>query len=211
MGKACFRTRKWPQAIGTSFAQAPRALVLTVALSLAACHEPQTTNTVTTATTGSDTPTSQTDNAEPVAQANAPLVFLTDLSGRLENGQAVSAFMAPEFTFVYHVDNRCDGNTDGVLDALPASRVDGPFRLEVTNDGDGWACERKPVSKFEITFDLQKVLADWDRFEVYQHENDPYRESIEGRGVSDYLVVQLAGEEDELRIDRLEYRSEDPG
>ncbi len=143
---------------------------------------------------------------EPKAQDNS------DASSFVENlkaGNELNSFFSENWTLVYHEDNRCDGSTDGQIDDLESSQVNAAIKLEVENDGEGWACDKKEPSTFDLEFDLRKKVADWDRFEIpgdeSQEENVVY---VLGMGASDYIVLHY---NDEGLISTLEYKSEDPG
>ena len=78
----------------------------------------------------------------------------------------MSLFFNDSWIFIYHEDNRCDGSTDGQIDNLKSTQIDSIIRLQVKNDGDGWACDKKGPKTFDLDFDLNKKIADWDRFEI---------------------------------------------
>lgn len=127
----------------------------------------------------------------------------------LEAGENLNAYFSNDWFFVYHEDNRCDGSTDGEIDHLRSTQIDSIIRLQVKNDGDGWACEKKEPSTFEMDFDLKKKVTTWDRFEIPEEEDQ--EEGVVyvlGAGASDYLMLYY---NDNNLIIKLEYRSEDPG
>ena len=133
----------------------------------------------------------------------------SDFVKGLKNGENLSSFFNANWIFIYHEDNRCDGSTDGQIDNLKSIQVDTIIRLQVKNDGDGWACDKKASKTYDLDFDLKKKIANWDRFEMphydNQEENIVY---IVGAGESDYLILHY--DNNDLII-KLEYRSEDPG
>jgi hypothetical protein len=127
----------------------------------------------------------------------------------LETGGELSLFFNDSWTFVYHEDNRCDGSTDGQIDNLKSTQIDSVIRLEVKNDGDGWACDKKVPRTFVLAFDLKKKVTDWDRFDIPHYENQEANiVYVVGAGESDYLKLHY---NDNNLIVKLEYRSEDPG
>jgi hypothetical protein len=133
-------------------------------------------------------------------------------SGFIENlksEEKLSLFFNDSWIFIYHEDNRCDGSTDGQIGNLKSTQIDSIIRLQVKNNGNGWACDKKKTKTFDLNFDLKKKITDWDRFEIPNYENQ--EENIiyvVGAGESDYL--RLHYNENGLII-KLEYRSEDPG
>lgn len=129
--------------------------------------------------------------------------FITNL----KNGEKLSSFFNEHWIFMYHEDNRCDGSTDGQIDYLKNIQIDSIIKVQVKNDGDGWACDKKEPKTFDLDFDLKKKIADWDRFEIDNDENENIV-YIVGRGVSDYLKLHYNNNN---LIIKLEYRSEDPG
>jgi hypothetical protein len=127
----------------------------------------------------------------------------------LEMGGKLSLFFYDSWTFVYHEDNRCDGSTDGQIDNLKSTQIDSVIRLEVKNDGDGWACDKKVPRTFVLDFDLKEKVMDWDRFDIPNYENQKRNiVYMVGAGESDYLKLHY---NDNNLIVKLEYRSEDPG
>ena len=127
----------------------------------------------------------------------------------LKTGEKLSSFLNDNWIFIYHEDNRCDGSTDGQIDNLRSTQIDSIIKLQVKNDGDGWACDKKEPKTFDLDFDLKKKITDWDRFEIPNYENQ--EENIVylvGGGESDY--IKLHYDNNDLII-KLEYRSEDPG
>ena len=152
---------------------------------------------------------SQTEKAsitEPKVQADSiALGFLKNL----KSGKKLSYFFNDSWLFIYHEDNRCDGSTDGQLDNLKSSLIDSKITLEVKNDGNGWACDKKESTSFDLEFELMNKVADWDRFEIPNYENQEENVVlIFGAGESDYLKLHY---DDNNLIVKLEYRSEDPG
>ncbi len=127
----------------------------------------------------------------------------------LKIGEKLSSFFNDHWLFIYHEDNRCDGTTDGQLDNLKSTLIDSIITLQVKNDGDGWACDKKNPKTYTLDFDLKKKIADWDRFEIPNYENqDENIVYVLGAGESDYLKLHF---NDNNLIIKLEYRSEDPG
>lgn len=127
----------------------------------------------------------------------------------LKADEDLSAFFSNGWFFLYHEDNRCDGSTDGHIDGLLAVKIDETIVLSVINDGDGWACEKKDAKSFFLDFNLRAMLKSWDRIETPSIEN--LREHviyIYGKGESDYLKLHY---NKSFLIEKLEYRSEDPG
>lgn len=121
----------------------------------------------------------------------------------------MNSFFNDSWLFIYHEDNRCDGSTDGQLDNLKSSLIDSTITLEVKNDGNGWACDKKEPTSFDLEFNLMKKVAEWDRFEIPNYENQEENVVlIFGAGESDYLKLHY---DDNNLIVKLEYRSEDPG
>lgn len=137
--------------------------------------------------------------------------FVEKFVAQLKHQKPLAPLLRTDITFIYHSDNRCEGNTDGLIPKLSATHIDSPFTLEVTNDGDAWNCEKKAASTFEIEFDLQARLASWERLEAIPESGSPNAFIVEGRGQSDYMVVHLEVIAKEIAIFKLEYRSEDPG
>ncbi|MEM8892141.1 MAG: hypothetical protein AAGD28_29450 [Bacteroidota bacterium] len=136
----------------------------------------------------------------------------SSLSGFVENlksGKDLSSFFNPNWSFVYHEDNRCEGSTDGQVENLSNTAIDSEIKLAVKNDGDGWACEKKEPTSYELDFDLKQKVADWDRVEIAdygdQEEKIMY---VLGKGESDFLKLHF---NDQDLIIIFEYRSEDPG
>lgn len=127
----------------------------------------------------------------------------------LRNGEKLSSFFNNNWIFVYHEDNRCDGSTDGQIDNLNSAQIDSIIKLQVKNDGNGWDCDKKEPKTYDLYFDLKKKVADWDRFEIPNYENQEENiVYIVGEGESDYLKLYY---NDNNLIVKLEYRSEDPG
>jgi len=127
----------------------------------------------------------------------------------LEAGEELASYFNESWVFVYHEDNRCDGSTDGSLENLGIAAIDSPIKLEVKNDGEGWACEKKDPKTYEMEFDLKQKLKEWDRFEVQSYDKENQNSVyIAGSGESDYLKLTFNANK---QISQLEYRSEDPG
>ena len=127
----------------------------------------------------------------------------------LKTGEKLSSFLNDNWIFIYHEDNRCDGSTDGQIDKLRSTQIDSIIKLQVKNDGDGWACDKKEPKTFDLDFDLKKKITDWDRFEIPNYENQEENVVyLVGGGESDY--IKLHYDNNDLII-KLEYRSEDPG
>jgi len=129
-----------------------------------------------------------------------------DFVMNLKNGKRLSQFFVEDWKLMYHEDKRCTGSTDGQIDRLTNLQIDSNIILNVKNDGDGWACEKRDPKIYSIDFDLKKKIADWDRIEIRnQDKNTVY---IVGKGESDWLILHYNPMG--LIVD-LEYRSEDPG
>ncbi|WP_298956393.1 hypothetical protein [uncultured Nonlabens sp.] len=130
----------------------------------------------------------------------------------LNHNKNINLFMSDKWDFVYHEDNRCDGSTDGFLDNLNQNQIDEKITLKVTNDGDGWACEKTEKKSYEMTFSLKQMISEWDRIELASY-NDPCEETVYilGKGESDYLKLHLTKIKNDYLISKLEYSSEDPG
>lgn len=127
----------------------------------------------------------------------------------LKSGEKLSSFFNDNWIFIYHEDNRCDGSTDGQIDNLKSSQIDSTIKLQVLNDGEGWACDKKEPKTYNLDFDLMKKIKEWDRLEIpkanHQEKNIVY---IIGAGESDFLILHY---DDDNLIIKLEFRSEDPG
>lgn len=128
---------------------------------------------------------------------------------KLESGEDLSAFLNENWTFIYHRDNRCDGSTDGRLENLKDIQIDSNIKVPVKNDGDGWTCDKRDPTSYDLNFDLGEQIANWDRFEISHDENQEKNiVHIVGAGMSDYLKLHY---NERNRIVKLEYGSEDPG
>lgn len=131
--------------------------------------------------------------------------FLTNLKTQ----EKLSSFFDGNWILIYHEDNRCDGSTDGQIDNLKSTQIDSIIKLQVKNDGNGWACEKREPKTYDLDFDLRKKINGWDRFEITNHENQEENiVYVVGAGESDYLKLYY---NDKNLIVKLEYRSEDPG
>jgi len=127
----------------------------------------------------------------------------------LKNGEKLNSFFVENWILIYHEDNRCDGSTDGQIDNLISTQIDSIIKLQVENDGDGWACDKKEPKTYDLDFDLIKKIAEWDRIEIQNYENQAMNIIyVLGAGESDYLKLHY---DDNNLIVKLEYRSEDPG
>ncbi len=135
----------------------------------------------------------------------------TAILSALEKGASLAPFMTDSILFSYHEDNRCEGSTDGRIAALFRDRIDSSFAVVVRNDGEGWGCEKKPASEFELTFSLAQKLRYWDRIECQTIDREKGRLFVVGGGASDYLTLTYVARGKELLVTAMEYRSEDPG
>lgn len=127
----------------------------------------------------------------------------------LKEGKNLNSLFANNWTLIYHEDNRCTGSTDGKIDGLKSSNIDKTLTLKVSNDGDGWACEKTAPNQFDYDFDIKKLIETWDRFEIASFENNEKNTVyIQGAGDSDY--IKLFYNESNLII-KMKYSSEDPG
>ncbi|MCG8700144.1 MAG: hypothetical protein MI922_18960 [Bacteroidales bacterium] len=127
----------------------------------------------------------------------------------LSNGDCIGKYFKSNWTFIYHEYNRCDGSTDGNIDNLNSWQIDSIIKLNVKNDGNGWACDTKEPKAYDLEFNLKAIIGDWDRFKISNHES--HNKSIiyiVGAGESDYLKLHFNKRN---LIVKLEYRSEDPG
>lgn len=127
----------------------------------------------------------------------------------LKSSKQLNSFFGNNWTLVYHLDNRCSGSTDGTIANLSPLQIDKEIKLQVTNDGQGWACDTVASTTYEMSFNLSQLVQDWDRFTIEDYES-PEKNClyIEGKGASDYLKLYYNNEQ---HIIKLEYRSEDPG
>ncbi|MBO0591655.1 hypothetical protein I2486_09570 [Cellulophaga sp. E16_2] len=130
----------------------------------------------------------------------------------IKHNKNINQFMSDKWDFVYHEDNRCDGSTDGFLDNLNQNLIDEKITIKVTNDGDGWACDKTDKKSYEMTFSLKQKISEWDRIELASY-NDPCKKTVYilGKGESDYLKLHLIKIKNNYLISKLEYSSEDPG
>jgi len=140
-----------------------------------------------------------------------PKKIISALVDRLKNRLKISSLLSNKIIFIFHSDNRCDGSTDGIISNLSGSSIDRPFKIQVTNDGEGWACDKKKVSKYFLDFYLGKRLTQWDRIESSEYNNETNSVYIMGGGESDYMVFHFKKERENYSIYKIEYRSEDPG
>lgn len=137
--------------------------------------------------------------------------IVSELVERLKTRNDIGPLLSHEIVFVYHSDNRCDGSTDGEMSKLPGIRIDKPFKVEVINDGQGWACDKKKSSKYNIDFHLSKALKDWDRVESDKFNPKTNTVYIHGAGESDFMVFHFSKVNGRFVVNKIEYRSEDPG
>lgn len=137
--------------------------------------------------------------------------FAKKFVAQLKQQKPLAPLLRSDIVFVFHTDNRCDGNTDGLISKLPAAQIDSSFNIQVTNDGDAWDCEKKSPSSFEIEFSPHKRLSSWERFEAVSASETSNSFFVEGRGESDYLIVHVEKTAKEIAVFKIEYRSEDPG
>jgi len=127
----------------------------------------------------------------------------------LKSGKKISSFFSDNWMLIYHEDNRCDGSTDGQIANLISAQIDTIIRLQVKNDGDGWACDKQEPKSYALDFDIKKYIANWERFEIPNYESENKNIIyIVGAGESDYLKLYYNNSN---LIVKLEYRSEDPG
>lgn len=137
--------------------------------------------------------------------------FASEMLERLRSGHEISPLLSDNIIFIFHSDNRCDGSTDGLISDLPSRSIDLPFKIHVTNDGDGWECEKKEASTHEIEFSLRKQLTHWDRFEIGEYDKKANSIYFNGGGESDSMIIYFKKENDRDVVYKIEYRSEDPG
>ena len=130
----------------------------------------------------------------------------------IKQNKNINQFMSNKWDFVYHEDNRCDGSTDGFLENLNQNLIDEKITLKVTNDGDGWACNKTDKKSYKMTFSLKQKISEWNRIELASY-NDPCEKIVYilGKGESDYLKLHLIKVKNDYLISKLKYSSEDPG
>lgn len=127
----------------------------------------------------------------------------------LKNREKLSSFFAESWILIYHEYNRGDGSTYGQIDNLKNGQIDSIIGIEVINDGDGWARDKKESKSYKFDFNLEQLVDDWDRFEVPNYEGqDENIIYVVGAGESDYLKLTYNSSN---LIVKLEYGSEDPG
>ena len=127
----------------------------------------------------------------------------------LEAGENLERYFAKRWTLIYHEENRCEGMTQGFSDSLLPANIDQIIRLELKNDGQGWACDPKEARTFLYEFNIKELTQSWDRFEEEtgnQKENPT--SYLMGKGESDYMILHFNADN---KIFKLEYHSEDPG
>lgn len=129
----------------------------------------------------------------------------------IKKGKPIGFLMSETIEFVYHSDNRCDGSTDGTIKDLPGVNIDKEIKILVTNNGEGWACEKKKETTYEYTFKLSEYIKHWDRFTSSNYDAESNTIYLSGSGESDYIVIGFKKLNNEIFIDKFEYRSEDPG
>lgn len=149
-------------------------------------------------------------SSEKVLESNdqsfdAPSEFVRNL----KSGEKLGSFFNDEWTFIYHAYDRCSGSTDGKSENLKSEQIDSVIKLQVKNNGDGWACEKKEPKTYDMDFDLKKRLTNWDRFEIPNYENQEKNiVHVVGAGESDSIILHY---NDKGLIIRMEYNSVDPG
>jgi hypothetical protein len=138
-------------------------------------------------------------------QTNPAEIFVKHLT----NEENLQLLFNDKWTFIYHVDDRRDGSTDGQISNLPPFKIDEIIRIKVMNDGNGWLCDKKEPKEFYLDFNLKERVKDWDRIEIpnyeIQEKNVVY---VNGWGESDYIKLYY---DDNNLIVKMEYRREDPG
>lgn len=160
-----------------------------------------------------DAPSAQpaADQAAPKITELDPGVSLDDIAARfsdaLRDRDNLAPFMAPEYTFAYHMSDRCDGQVDGEAKGLIGDAIDRSIDFQVTADGDGWACPAREPYTNKARFKLRDGLRNWDRFEVLELDRGTNRAYIVGEGESGYIAITITASG---AVERLEYRNEDP-
>jgi hypothetical protein len=84
----------------------------------------------------------------------------------LKNEEKLQLLFSDNWTFIYHVDDRCDGFTDGQISNLSPFKIDEIIRIKVMNDGEGWYCDKKEPKEYYLDFCLRERVKDWDRIEI---------------------------------------------
>ena len=140
-----------------------------------------------------------------------PEQIVLKLISSIKSGRKIGDLMSDKIEFIYHSDNRCDGSTDGVIDDLPGNSIDDTIKVQVTNNGEGWACEKKKATTYQLDIKLDEYLKHWDRFESSSYNEESNSIDLHGSGESDYIILGFKKVRGRYLINKLEYRSEDPG
>ncbi len=138
-----------------------------------------------------------------------------DFTNRLKTGEKLSSLVNNVWSFIYNEYDRCSGSTYGKVSNQSNLAIDNELVLKVKNDSnDAWACEKKAPYYYEMKFDLQEKLRNWDRFELQNNEysDTPKKELnsfyILGAGESDYIKITI---DSNNLISSIKYSIEDPG
>jgi len=141
----------------------------------------------------------------------SPKLLAEELKTRLQNGKSLKSLFSNKWELIFHKDDRCEGSTDGQINNLTDNQIDEIIKIQVRNNGNGWDCEKKQPSKYNISFLLSKQVKTWDRFEISQYDEEKKIYFIVGEAESGYLIIHYADFKNKYLIVKLEYRSEDPG
>ncbi len=185
----------------------------TMLLSIVFCHDMSNEGTTCTIYTSRvSVPTLSID----VSQSTYPFLqtsevqsevnkFLEDLS----KSRSLENYFQDNWTLIYQVENRCDGITDGKGINLKRKQIDTIIMLQVSNDGQGWACDKQDPSKYNFEFDLKDLMKQWDRFEISGYDDvEKHIVYIVGGGESEFIKIYF---NQTKKIYQFEYHSEDPG
>jgi hypothetical protein len=135
-----------------------------------------------------------------------------DFKESLVKKESLSAYMNDNWTFVYHSDGRCEGSTDGSIQGLKQKQIDKKIKIKVTNDGDGWDCEKKEPSTYELDFLLKQTYDEWENFNLTPSAKEEKTIYIEnGDNYSYYLILRYSVLDGKYLITKLEFHNEDPG
>lgn len=133
-------------------------------------------------------------------------LFLRKLSKTAD----LSPLFGDSWTLSYYKDDRCEGVTTGRLEDLKPSQIDSNIEIQLNNDGYGWGeCERKERRSYTYQFNLKQLTQTWNRYEFADNRQmELHIFYIMAGGESDYLKIYF---NEQNKIVKLEYRSEDPG
>ncbi len=151
--------------------------------------------------------------AAPSIWENNPAAKVTakKFIGALKKHKKIAGYFDSKFEFIFHDDNRCDGDTDGVALAVLNTNIDKIVNIDVIKTGKGWACKNKKGKNYTLKFDFHGYVKESFETMSENYNKEKLMIYITGNYDTVWFTFHFKKVNDKYLIYKMKYESQDPG